>query len=276
MTTWHLWLDQNPRPGFLNMAIDSALLELAEGDGVGFLRLYRWEPACLSFGRHEPALRRYRRERIEALGLDVVRRPTGGRAVWHAAELTYAVAAPSGALGPLAASHRAVHEMLAAALRRLGVEVGLAPRAPAVAVSGGACFATAAGGELISGGRKLAGSAQLRARAAFLQHGSVLLAGDQSLVAAVSAGACNEVAAGAQAAVRSRARARPQPAPRPETTLAEVLGRAVGFEEVAVAIADEARGWQRTWREVRRGDPIVERAAPLADVFRSSAWTWAR
>src|SRR5687768_9071128 len=78
--TWHLWLDVTPRAGYRNMAIDSALLALAERDGTGFVRLYRWFPACISFGRHESAARRYDRVRIEGLGLDVVRRPTGGRA----------------------------------------------------------------------------------------------------------------------------------------------------------------------------------------------------
>ncbi|MFN2326957.1 MAG: biotin/lipoate A/B protein ligase family protein, partial [Gemmatimonadales bacterium] len=89
-----LWRDETPRPGWANMAIDRALLDLAAGEGAVVMRLYRWHPHCLSFGRHEPALRRYDRERIAALGLDTVRRPTGGRAVWHARELTYAVAAP--------------------------------------------------------------------------------------------------------------------------------------------------------------------------------------
>ena len=61
-----LWLDAVPRPGWLNMAIDLALLERAAG-GEAWLRLYAWSPSCLSFGRHEPATRRYDRERIAAL-----------------------------------------------------------------------------------------------------------------------------------------------------------------------------------------------------------------
>src|ERR1051326_6528967 len=75
--SWTLLLDR-PRPGWENMAIDAALLDLAAGEGAAFLRLYRWEPHCLSFGRHEPALRRYDVERIRSLELDCVRRPTGG------------------------------------------------------------------------------------------------------------------------------------------------------------------------------------------------------
>ena len=97
---FRIWLDLDGRPGWQNMAIDHALLDRGAG-GERWLRLYRWSPGCLSFGRHEPALRRYDRGRIESLSLDTVRRPTGGRAVWHAEELTYAVAAPSEALGAL-------------------------------------------------------------------------------------------------------------------------------------------------------------------------------
>jgi lipoate-protein ligase A len=106
---WHLWLDQTPRPGWANMAIDQALLDRAERQGESWLRLYRWAPHCLSFGRHEPATRRYDPDRIAELGLDTVRRPTGGRAVWHAQELTYAVAAPSARFGSLPAAYLEIH-----------------------------------------------------------------------------------------------------------------------------------------------------------------------
>src|SRR4029434_4665896 len=82
--TWWLWVDESPRPGWQNRAIAQTLLDLASQAGFAVLRLYRWEPFCLSFGRHEPALRRYGRASIEARGIDTVRRPTGGRAVWHA------------------------------------------------------------------------------------------------------------------------------------------------------------------------------------------------
>ncbi|HKR98600.1 MAG TPA: hypothetical protein VJU79_03700, partial [Candidatus Dormibacteraeota bacterium] len=67
-----------PHPGWLNMGIDTALLERAR-DGERWFRLYAWEPT-LSFGRHEPASRRYHRPSIEAAAIPVVRRPTGGRA----------------------------------------------------------------------------------------------------------------------------------------------------------------------------------------------------
>ena len=98
---WTLLVDPVGQPGWQNMALDQTLLDLAVGEGRGFLRLYRWDPPCLSFGRHEPAMRRYDRAAIERQGLATVRRPTGGRAVWHADEVTYAVAAPAATLGSL-------------------------------------------------------------------------------------------------------------------------------------------------------------------------------
>jgi lipoate-protein ligase A len=238
------------------MAIDDALLQLAGADGVGFLRLYAWTPPCLSFGRHEPALRRYSRAGIAYRGIDTVRRPTGGRAVWHHLELTYAVAAPVATFGRLGESHLAIHQTLAEALSGLGVPATLAP-APerAAGVDAGACFAAPAGGEVMVGHRKVIGSAQVRTRTAFLQHGSVLLAGNQQVV--------RELAEG------------PAPAGA-ETALDELLGRRVGFEEMSEQIATAARTWGGEWHPIVRGDAILERAAVLADGYRSERWTWCR
>src|SRR5256886_4001676 len=95
-----LSLDAAGRSGAENMAIDAALLDRANGEGLSFLRLYRFDPPCLSLGRNEPAAR-YNHTEIARRGLDVVRRPTGGRAVWHEHEVTYAVAAPVAAFGSL-------------------------------------------------------------------------------------------------------------------------------------------------------------------------------
>lgn len=252
---WVLWLDPLPRPGYLNMAIDEALLAAAEATGVGVLRLYRWEPFCLSFGRHEPAARRYRRDRIAALGLDAVRRPTGGRAVWHARELTYAVAAPQAAFGSAPAAYLRIHGTIAEALASLGAPASLAPRGPrASPAARGPCFATPVGGEVVVAGRKLVGSAQLLRGNALLQHGSVLLEGDQRTLCEVAAG--------------------PMPAGG-EASLESVLGRPVGFEEVARALAARARSWGG-WDTLDDPEPILRQAEPLTDRYRSDAWTWSR
>ena len=133
--------------------------------------MYAWEPD-LSFGRHEPAGRRYDADRVAALGLATVRRPTGGRAVWHAGELTYAVAAPADELGALRQAYRDIHLVLRDAVRSLGVPAELAPLSRAASVDTGACFASPAGGEVLVAGGKVVGSAQLRRGAALLQHGA--------------------------------------------------------------------------------------------------------
>src|SRR2546423_15548199 len=87
-----LSLDAAGRSGAENMAIDAALLDRANSGGVSFLRLYRFDPPCLSLGRNEPAAR-YDHTEIARRGLDVVRRSTGGRAVRHQHDVNYAVSA---------------------------------------------------------------------------------------------------------------------------------------------------------------------------------------
>ena len=186
------------------MVADDALLDEAERNGTRLLRLYRWDPPTLSVGRNQSI------EGLASGAVPIVRRPTGGQAVWHEHEVTYAVAAPIATFGSLRGAYREVHGRLAQALRSLGVDATLASL-PAGRPSErrlAACFAASVGGETLVHGRKLVGSAQVRRRGAFLQHGSILLDGAQPF-------AGNEA-----------------------TTLAAVLGRAVGFEEVAAAIVE--------------------------------------
>jgi len=234
------------------MAIDAELLARAER-GERWLRLHAWEP-CLSFGRHEPAARRYDADGIAARGLAVVRRPTGGRAVWHANELTYALATPSDAFGPLREAYVTIHGVLRGALRSLGADAELAPERAAAPVDAGACFAATAGGEVLVAGRKVIGSAQLRQGSALLQHGSVLLGDDQRVVAAVSRGT---------------------PAADRSLPLDRALGRPVSWAEAAEAIRDAA---QEHWGVQPPEDGVagvLRHALAHADRFRSEAWTWA-
>ncbi len=254
---WTLLLDPAGRPGWQNMALDQALLDLADGEGRSFLRLYRWMPHCLSFGRNEPALRRYDREALERRGLDAVRRPTGGRAVWHADELTYSVATPCSAFGTPAASYHAIHEMLAGAVRTLGAPARIAP-APArvAALDAGACFASPAGGEVMVGDRKVVGSAQLRQGSALLQHGSLLLGGSQAVVTALTRG---------------------QPPPDQSAALDALLNRPVTFAETADAIVRHTHAWSTAWDVTEEPPPDAAAAADRHGArFRSPEWTWRR
>jgi lipoyl(octanoyl) transferase len=251
--SWRLLLDLDGRPGWQNMAIDQALLARA-GRGERWLRLYRWAPHCLSFGRHEPALRRYDRQRIEAQGLDVVRRPTGGRAVWHAEELTYALVAPAGPFGGLRQAYEEIHRMLLAALRRLGVVAEIAPPCVAVPVDAGSCFAAPVGGEITVQGRKLVGSAQLREGTALLQHGSLLLAGRQNTVREVTRGGAPLDLA---------------------VPLADATGGTPDPNAVAEAVAGAAaERWGGAWERTSPAPALLAEASSHEVRFRSPDWTW--
>ncbi len=234
------------------MALDQALLDAAERTGGAFLRLYRFEPACISFGRNEPARHSYDQDAIARRGIDVVRRPTGGRAVWHQHEVTYAVAAPVTAFGTLREAYRAIHARLVAALRFLGADVTLAPhrpRPPSTALDCvNSCFAAPVGGEVLIAGRKVIGSAQVRQGGALLQHGSILLDGSQAMLRAVS---------------------RQPSAVSGETTLTAALGRRITFEEVAEAIA-------ATWDDTLTLTALDRPRPPSTARFSDPAWTWRR
>ena len=235
------------------MSLDLSLHARAARSGYGYLRFYRWTPSCLSFGRHEPALKRYDRGRIAELGIDTVRRPTGGRAVWHAGELTYAVAAPEAAMGSLREAYHQIHLTIAAGLQALGAPVQLAPAGRSVPLDAGACFSAAAGGEVVRDASKVVGSAQLRSDGALLQHGSVLLDDDQSLVRDVSIG----------------------PAELPDVQpLSQILGRPADWEEVALTIRDAATPWGE-WATLDEAGLLAESEAQ-ASRFLDPAWTWQR
>ena len=205
------------------------------------------------FGRHEPASRRYDAARIAALGIDVVRRPTGGRAVWHAREVTYTVACPGG-LGSLRESYVEIHRMIRDALALVGVAADLAPAGGPSAVDSGACFARPAGGEIMVGGRKVVGSAQLRQGDALLQHGSILLADDQSTVGAVTRGA---------------------PPADLAAPLRTIAASALDEDDVIAAVSSAARTrWPGEWHECDDQDEIVTASGRYVPRFRSVEWTW--
>ncbi len=217
---WALMVEPVGRSGAENMAADEALLDRVVRSGGAFLRLYRWDPPTLSIGRNQPNT---------FYDVPIVRRPTGGQAVWHEHELTYAAVAPIALFGSLRKAYCEIHTRLARAMRALGVEAVLAPAHPPIRPSAhpASCFAMPVGGEILVGGRKLVGSAQVRRGDAFLQHGSILLAGSQEKVSAGGG----------------------------ETTLGAVLGRAVTVEEVTAAIA---ANWGEAPQTVRpSGRPTV-------------------
>jgi len=183
-----------PASGAYNMALDSALMAAATERGFGVWRTYAWSTPTVSFGRHESIRQRFTAESLAAAGLDAVRRPTGGRALLHDAEVTYSVTLPISDSTPWKAVYSAINNILLSALQSMGVAAELVPESATSPVrpDGPVCFEEPSPGEIVVRGAKLSGSAVWRERGAYLQHGSILLHDSQQRLQAAmipSAGA---------------------------------------------------------------------------------------
>ena len=293
---WRLLIDA-PADGATNMARDEAIAAAhAAGAAPATLRLYRWRPACLSLGRFQRS-DVIDRDACERAGITVVRRPSGGRALLHDDELTYAVIGAAGhppfdGAGSILAAYRQISLALLAGLRRLGLQAELTPvtrrdrlrdnetrrqrdkettrqggiadadllvsPSPGLVVSrSAACFDTAAAYELMVAGRKLAGSAQMRRQGVLLQHGALPLTPHAERLAALLV------------------------APPPNLgakmiALDEALGRLIGFEEVASAIAGGfAESWDITFEPGKltaAEQVLVERLRE--EKYLNASWTY--
>ena len=282
--TWRLLIDDFA-DGATNMARDEALAAVhASGATAPTLRLYRWRPACLSLGRFQrgAAIDRAACARAE---VDIVRRPSGGRALLHDDELTYAVIAradhPLVAGGSVVDSYRLISAALLAGLRRLGVQAELTParkddrrrttddRQPISRTDGrwsvvggqwsAACFDAPSSYELTVGGRKLVGSAQTRRDGVLLQHGAIPLTPHADRLAALLADP-------------------PADLDQKMIALDQARDRATGFDELAEALV---AGFRESWGiafergELRAEERELE-ARLRAEKYAGEAWTFGR
>ncbi len=257
-----------PAPGAWNMAVDEAIAAHAgRGAAPPTLRFYQWQPACVSLGRHQP-LADLNAARCAALGYDIVRRPTGGRAILHTDELTYSVAGPQDdpiLAGAVLDSYLRLSQGLLAGLARLGLSVSKAPPTNrASADAGPVCFEVPSAYEIVAGGKKLVGSAQSRRQGWVLQHGTLPLTGDITRLVEV-------VVFGDEA---ERAVQRDLLAER-AATVEGALGRAVYFDEAAAALAagfSAALGIQVERAELTPAE--LDMAAALQqEQYAAHAWT---
>lgn len=173
-------------PGAWNMAIDEAML-LAHTAGLTppTLRLYRWQPPAISLGLLQP-FEAINETACRQLGFEIVRRPSGGGAVLHQHEITYAVVV-DGKLCPYGSSvlstYRWLAEGLKAGLKRLGVDISSSPSSQSTSpATKSFCFARLTDADLSVNGRKLGGAAQARKRNFLLQHGSIPLQLDMEAI----------------------------------------------------------------------------------------------
>jgi lipoate-protein ligase A len=210
------------------MAVDEALLELV-GRGLSppTLRAYTWRPPAVSLGRSQRRSISLDPDKCASAGVDVVVRPSGGRAVLHSGDVTYAAVFPVDGLledGGLRGTYLRLASVLVCALRRLGVVADVASSRDSSGGMALPCFTTAARDEILIGGKKVVGSAQRRTRDAVLQHGAILVQRDQTELASLVAG-------------DDDSRALRNGLAGVTVGLEEVLGRRVAFEEVASALA---------------------------------------
>jgi lipoate-protein ligase A len=169
--------------------LDEAILEdIGRGESIPTLRLYAWDPACLSLGHAQP-FADVDVQRLKLHGWEVVRRVTGGRAILHTDELTYSVIAPNEeprVSGTVLESYSRLAQALLLAVQELDLPVemkeGKAENGPtAIPV----CFEVPSTYEITVNGKKLIGSAQARKREGVLQHGSLPLTGDLTRICQV-------------------------------------------------------------------------------------------
>lgn len=189
MKTWLLITDKAPLRGSLNMAVDEYLFARARKGDETFLRFYRWEKPTASLSYGQEAARAVNLDFCCAKGIDVIRRMTGGKVVLHLRELTYSLASSdTETFTPtLQDSYQLISLALIKGLILMGLSARLAPVSPPAYVRGAMpCFAFPARGEVEIAGRKIIGSAQKRTGASFLQHGSVPLDKDETLLKAVT------------------------------------------------------------------------------------------
>lgn len=298
----------DPVDGPTNMAIDSALLEAVMEGAAPVLRLYRWDPPTLSFGRNQPARGRYVMDVARKLGIAFVRRPTGGQAVLHDDELTYAVIASIDRIGRPRAAYALVNRAIVAGLSFLGVEAGIAASdngegagngagtddsdssvgngpevasgaTPAAPSWDTACFRRPAGGEVVIGGAKLVGSAQRVEDRTILQHGSILMGGSQTPVEALLRGGGGFAPHGrvVRSPERRSATGGDLNGALGWTTLERELGRRPGVDALGAAIG---AGFQEVVGVALRPDSLTSRESSaverLREHFASEGWTWRR
>jgi lipoyl(octanoyl) transferase len=267
MSIWRL-VHTSPSRGAWNMAVDESILEhIHRGQSQPTLRLYAWEPACLSLGHAQP-FADVDMQRVTANGWEVVRRLTGGRAILHTDELTYSVTGsadePSLAGGVLESYNRLAQAMLAA-VRELGLVAELKDAAgPASGAANPICFEVPSTYEITVNGKKLIGSAQARKKEGVLQHGSLPLTGDLTRIC--QALMFNDDPARARAAQRLLERA---------ATVEESLGAKIDWDTAARGFARgfEAQLGIRFERgELSRSE--AERAEELAlEKYANPLWT---
>jgi len=223
-----------------NMAIDEAIFEgNITGRSEPTIRFYGWNPPTVSCGYNQEAEKEVDFELLDKFGFGFVRRPTGGRLVLHYDEITYSVIAPiEGILkGSISDSYSKISKALAQGLNRLGINVEFEKGSLSSdhqRKSSNPCFSSSSRFELTCNGKKIVGSAQVRKNNVLLQHGSILLAHDQSEVANIISNLTFE-----------QKEKLAHYLSRKTTAINKILDKPVSIEEAVNILED---GFKKTWK----------------------------
>jgi lipoate-protein ligase A len=171
------FLDTGASSAALNMAIDEAIQTFhLRGETPPTLRAFSWERPAISLGRFQDVERKILTEECAARGIDLVRRPTGGRAVLHVDEFTYSmtISTPYGVPTGVVAAYSWLAQGIIAALEEFGIHSEVSTNRVSKQQTA-ACFAFSTQADLTSNGRKLVGSAQVWKEESVLQQGTIPL-----------------------------------------------------------------------------------------------------
>jgi lipoate-protein ligase A len=270
--TWRL-LITSALDGATNMATDEAIVRaVTVGLVPPTLRLYAWEPPCLSLGRGQPG-DEVDRDACARDGVDVVRRPTGGRAILHTDELTYCVVAPPDEPrleGDIIASYRRLSRALLTAIQNLGVQAqsrimktaipGSDSEGSAARTPNAVCFEVPSHYELTTAdGRKLVGSAQMRTNEVVLQHGTLPLVGDIARICRYLMAAPDPERVRSRAATAESALGRPVTWDEAVEAMVMGFGSALNLNLAREGLTQQERTWVAEFR---------------ANRYANDSWTW--
>ena len=189
MKEWCFILDKTPNKGSWNMAVDDYLFQSLGEEPTTYLRFYQWERPTVSLGYSQKVSEVVDLDYCRKMGIDIVRRITGGKLVLHHQEVTYSICSSDSELftQTLMDSYRLISEALMRGLEKMGVESSLAAATPSLYAKGRLpCFSHPAQNEIEVNDKKIIGSAQKRAGKKFVQHGSIPLEKDEELLKSIS------------------------------------------------------------------------------------------
>jgi lipoyl(octanoyl) transferase len=176
MPDWFL-LDSKTSSSIYNMALDEALLDYVEKVSIPVLRFYKWERPTLSLGYFQKVENTVDLEQLKRKNFDLIRRPTGGRAVLHDKEITYSITIPiNNSLCNLSIleSYDLLCKPIVSAINNLGLKAYISEEDDRT-INSPSCFAAPTFKDIKIRSKKIVGSAQMRDKRGILQHGSILM-----------------------------------------------------------------------------------------------------